>query len=549
MNNYILEYYQKIKDGSIIAGKHIKALYKMIIKGLEKKAFFYSAKKAKAAILFIENFCHHHEERNDLLKLELWQKALVSLIFAIVDENGKRFFKEVTIVIGKKNGKTLLASAIIAYHAYLDSGYGKKVLCCAPKLDQADLVYDTFYLTTQDEPELKKLIKKRKSDLYISSTNTSIKRLAFNSKKSEGYNPSLVVADELSSWPGEQGIKQYETLKSAQIGRAEGLLLGITTAGYMNEGIYDELIRRGTRVLLGESKEKRFLPVFYQIDNLDKWDDLNELQKSNPNLSVSVSVDNILEDIKVAQENLSKRAEFLTKHCNIKQNSSTAWLSAATVNKMTGKALRLEDFRSSYCVAGIDLSQTTDLTACSVVIERHGVLYVFNKFFLPAAKLEEAKIRDGLPYEKYIADGTLELSGENFIDYNDCFNYFCRLVKEFEILPLKVGYDRYSAIYLTQQMKERGFHMDDVFQGFNLTPIIKEAEGLMKDGKIKIGSNQLLKVHLLDTALKMDNENNKVKIIKLNRTCHIDGTAALLDALTVRQKYYDEIGEQLKNEG
>ena len=125
-------------------------------------------------------------------------------------------------------------------------------------------------------------------------------------------------------------------------------------------------------------------------------------------------------------------------------------------------------------------------------------------------------------------------------------NWFKELVEKYEILPLQVGYDRYNAQYLTQEMAAYGFHMDDVFQGFNLSPVIMEMEGLMKDGTIDIGDNDLLKVHLLDSALKQNTES-KSKLVKLNQNAHIDGTAALLDAMTVRMKHYADIGEQLKN--
>jgi phage terminase large subunit-like protein len=122
------------------------------------------------------------------------------------------------------------------------------------------------------------------------------------------------------------------------------------------------------------------------------------------------------------------------------------------------------------------------------------------------------------------------------------------LVEQYQIYPLKTGYDRYSAQYLIQDMERYGFHMDDVYQGDNLWPVIQEVEGLIKDGRIHIGDNDLLKVHLLNSAVKMSVERGRGKLVKINPNDHIDGTAALLDAFTVRQKWSNEIGEQLKNE-
>ena len=545
--NYIFEYYQQIQNGSVIVGRWVKLVMEYLVKGLQDKLFYYDNKKANRAIKFIENFCHHCEGRSDLIKLELWQKAIVSAMFGIVDKDGVRQFREVVVIVARKNGKSLLASAIANYHLYLDGEYGAKVFCVAPKLDQADIIYNDIWQTVSTEPELERLIKRRKSDYYVESTNSSVKKIAFNHKKSDGFNPSLTICDEISSWHGDAGLKQYEVMKSALGARLQPLILSISTAGYENEGIYDELIKRSTRFLLGDSKETRLLPFLFTIDDVSLWNDINELQKSNPNLGVSVSVDYLLEEIAVAEGSLSKKAEFLTKYCNIKQSSSQAWLNTIDVEAACGPELKIDDFRDSYCVGGIDLSRTTDLTAATVVIEKNGELYVFAKFYLPAEKIEEATERDGIPYKIYVQKGWLELSGDNFVDYKDCFNWFTELVREKEIYPLQVGYDRYSAQYLVQDMKAAGFHMDDVFQGWNLYPVLMEFEGMLKDRKIHIGDNALLKMHLLNSAIKMDVEQNKGKLIKLSQTDHIDGMAALIDALTVRQKWFGEIGDQLRN--
>ena len=548
--NYILKYYQAITDGSLVVSKWIKIIFEYVIKGLENKSFFYSQKKANAAILFIEKFCHHHEGElaPGRIKLELWQKAFLSVLFGIIDDKGARQFREIFLVVGRKNGKTLLAAAIAEYCTFLDGEYGARIYFAAPKLDQAALCFDAYYQMILQEPELNEMAKKRRTDIYIAESNSTVKPLAFNAKKSDGLNISLCVADECASWSGDSGLKFYEVIKSSFGARRQPILLSITTSGYENEGIFDELMKRSTRFLLGDSRESRLLPFLYMVDDETKWNDINELQKANPNLGVSVSVDYMLEEIAVAEGSLSKQREFKTKYCCIKQNSSAAWLSTKTVQKAIGEELSLEDFRNTYCVGGIDLSQTRDLTSCCIVIEKGGVLHVFSKFFLPAEKIEEAIQRDGVPYDIYIKRGLLQPSGDNFVDYHDCFEWFKTLVEEYQIFSLQVGYDRYSAQYLIQDMQGYGFHCDDVYQGENLYPVMQEMEGLLEDGKIKIGNNDLLKMHLLDSAVKMNTDRGRGRLIKVNAKSHIDGCAALLDALTVRQKWYGDIGDQLRNE-
>lgn len=547
MTDYIKEYYQAIKDGSIVVGQWVRLLYEYIIRGLENKTFYFAPKKANRAIKFIENYCHHSKGRNDLLKLELWQKALISVIFGILDEKGQRQFREICLIVARKNGKSLLAAAIAEYMSFCDDEFGAEIYCLAPKLEQAEIIYSCFWQMCQQEDEIKELIRSRKSDYYIESTNTTIKKIAFNAKKSDGFNPHLVICDEVASWVGEPGKKQYEVMKSALGSRRQPMILSCTTSGYVNEGIYDELFLRGTRFLLGDSNEKRLLPVFYTIDDVDRWNDINELSKSNPNLSVSVSVDYMLEEIAIAEGSLSKRAEFLTKYCCIKQNSSQAWLPSKAIEKASGKHFDMDDFKSMYCVAGIDLSQTTDLTSACLLIEKDEELYVISHFWLPSEKLGDATTKDGIPYQEMIEKGILTLAGENFVDYHSVFDWLVTAVQEYELLPLVVGYDRYSSQYLIQDLNGYGFKTDDVYQGHNLTPVIFECEGLIKDGRLHIGDNALLKIHLLDSAIESDSRTQKVRLIKLAKRSHIDGTAALLDALCVRQKWYSDFADRLKN--
>ena len=544
--NYIYEYYQKICSGKITVGKWIKAIFKIIIDSLEKQDYYFSAKEANRAIKFIENFCHHSQGRSDLLKLELWQKAIVSTIFGIVDEEKTRIFREIFIVIGRKNGKSLFASAIIAYMAYLEPEYGQEIYCLAPKLEQAAKVYDGFYQMVKADEELAELAKKRRSDIYIEESNTIIKPIAFNAKKSDGFNPQLVVCDEMAAWAGDGGLKQYEVMKSALGARRQPMILSISTAGYINDSIYDELMKRSTSFLKGNSKERRLLPFLYIIDDIEKWNDIEELKKANPNMGVSVKESFFIDEIAIAEGSLSKKAEFLTKYCNIKQNSSVAWLEYQTVENAAAD-LTLEDFRECYAVGGIDLSQTTDLTAASVVIEKGGILYAFTQFFMPKNKVEYLQATDGVPYDLFVKKGLITVSGENYVDYKDVFNWYVWLMNEYGIRVLKIGYDRYSAQYLIDDLKNYGFHTDDVHQGENLTPVIREFEGIIKDGNFKIVNNNLLKSHFLNVALKQNMETRKFRPIKIEQRAHIDGFVSVIDAMTVRQKYYAEVGEMLKN--
>lgn len=550
MDNWIFKYHEAIQKKEVIVGVWVRLCFEILTTGLLNGEWEFDEKKANKAIKFIENFCHHSEGRSDLLHLELWQKAIVSAIFGIIDKTtGYRQFREVFIIVARKNGKTLFAAAIAAYMTYIDGEYGAKVYFLAPKLDQADLVYDAFYQIVQSDDELDSITKKRRSDIYIKAFNTSVKKIAFNSKKSDGFNPQLVVNDEMEAWPGDQGLKQYEVMTSALGARKQPLIISIATAGYVNDGIFDELFKRATAFLKGNSKEKRLLPFIYMIDDIEKWDSIEELKKSNPNLGVSVSVEYYLEQIEIARNSISKKVEFMTKFCNIKQNSAVAWLDYWDVMKCVHeeKPLSLEDFRGCYCVGGIDLSRTTDLTAASIVINRDGINHIFTRFYMPQKRYEVAINEDNTPYNIYRDRGFLFISGENQVDYKDVYNWFIELVKVYKIKPLKIGYDRYSANYLVEDLKTAGFHTDDVYQGTNLTPVLHEFEGNLKDGLFDFGDNSMLAAHFLNVAVDINLNDSRMKPVKIEKRMRIDGAMSVFDALTMVSKYHNEIGKKLLN--
>ena len=550
--NAILAYYQGIRDGSIVVGKWVRMLYERILDGIEDHTWFYDQRKASMPIRFIERFCHHYKGSMapQRVKLELFQRAAISCMFGIVDDEGLRQFNECDWVMGRKCGKTLIAAGTENFISYSSAGeYGSEIYFLAPKLAQANLCYSAFKYNVDHEPDLKKRTKSTKSNgLFIKETNTTIQKLPFAEKTSDGFNPMSWVGDEIAAWPGEKGLKQWDVMVSGTGARQEPFGLAISSAGYEREGLYDEMFRRGTAFLNGNSQEKRILPIFYTIDDVTKWDDINELRKSLPGLGVTVKVKFILDEIDKAHQSLSKKREFITKYCCIPQSSSVAWLTAQDVAKCFGYNKTLEDFRHNYALGGIDLSMAVDLTAAVVVIEKEGISWFDVMFFMPENKVEEATIRDGLPYRLYQERGLLTVCGENTVDYHAVHDWFRMLERDYEILTLKVGYDRYSAAYLIQDMQADGYDCESVSQGSNLTGVLIDMEGMIKDGRLRcINDNDLMKIHLLDAAFKYEDGTNRRRLIKVTNKAHIDGVAALSDAICMRHNHYEELEGRLSN--
>ena len=554
--NAIVEYWNEIRTGGAVVGKWILQLYQVITDGLAEGRWFYDDYMAQNALNFIVRYCHHYRGKlaPRRITLELWERASISVIFGIVDAKGKRQFTEVFWVIGRKMGKTLLAAAIGTYMGYAAGEFGSEIYFLAPKLEQADLCYGALEFNVKAEPELNSITRSTKyRGLMIGETNTQIRKLAFTSKKSDGYNPMFYCADEVAAWPGVAGLRQWEVMVSGTGAREEPLGMAISSGGYENEGLFDELMKRGTGFLMGNSREQHILPIIYMIDDPEKWDDPEELEKSLPNLGVSVPRSFIEKEIITAHESTSKMVEFKTKYCNLKQSLSTAWLRAEDINKAFGHHKSLEELKGHYCVGGVDLSQSVDLTSACVVTEIDGVLWVHSHFWLPNKRLEEATRRDNIPYEIYIKKGFLSLSGEEFINNDDVLLWFMDLVKKYKIYPLMIGYDRWSAQELVQKLNLKSFHTDSVTQGFNLSGVSDIFEGMLREGRIRdMDDNDLLKIHMADAAQQMESNAEQAhprkKLVKISKNAHVDGMAALLDAMAMRQFKWNELGKRLTNE-
>lgn len=537
---YLELYKEQIKEGKAVVGKWIQLNIEYIENGLKEGRFFYNDKKADEAIVFIERFCHHVEGKTSLIKLEPWQKYFLSCVFGIVDSNGNRQFREIVLIMGRKQGKSLLAGAIEVKIAFTEREAGMQIYNLAPKLEQAHIIFNVAYNMIDRVPSLAKRMRKRRADMYFPSWNCTLKPIAFNSKKSDGFNPSAVTYDEFAAWEGDRGLAMYNVMLSAQGARKQPLNIACSTANYIDDGLYDELMARSTSVLLGTSEETRLLPFIYMVDDVKKWDDMNELKKAMPNLGISVSYEFIEEEIRKAKGSHDYKLEFMTKYCNVKQNSISAWLSSQEIKKTICEKLDPEDFRGCYGVGGIDLSRTTDLTAASIVIRKNGLDYVFTQFFMPENKIDELSDRDHIRYRKFVDLGFLTPSGQNFVRYEDVSDWFKMMRDKYEIVCCVVGYDRYSSQYLVDKMQNDGYQMDDVIQGTNLTSIIDEFGGLLRDGVVRTGTNGLLQSHFASVALKKVANDNRVRPEKVDQRKHIDGFVSVIDAYTVRAKWYEK---------
>lgn len=537
---YLEDYEQAVADGKYVLSKKMEQNFALVKRYLNQGVCFYDHDKATKAISFIEHKLRFVEGKAGRFKLEIWQKYFIACIFGLLDSEGNRQFSEFVLICGRKQGKSALVGALETTVAYTQKELGMQLYNLAPKLQQANIIYKQVLLMIEAEPTLYKRGKKRRVDYYIPSKNCTISPLAFNSKKSDGFNPSFCCFDEFAAWSGARSLDMYNVMLSGQGSRAEPINIACSTANFESEGLYDELYARSIKVLDGESEDTNLLPFIYEIDDITKWDDIHELRKALPNLGVSFLVKNLEKEIRKAHESTVYRKEFITKYCNIKQNAIATWLTEEQIKSTICPKLDIDMFYSMSGVGGVDLSQTTDLTSACIVIRYEDKDYMLSHFWIPGDKIEECSERDNLDYSLMISYGFCSPSGQKFVDYKDVTAWFVEMRDRYGLTVPVVGYDRYSSTYFVDEMKSNGFLMDDVNQGTNLTPILDEFHGMISDGKIRTGNNGLLQLHFRNGAVQFVAGDNRMRLVKSNRDKHIDGLAAVIDAMTVRSKYHDQ---------
>ena len=540
--NYITQYNDLVQRGKIPACRRIKAVYaRLAAETAAPGKYIFDEAKASRPIAFIEKFCRHSkgEWAGKPVALELFQKAFIQALFGFVDaQTGLRRYREAFFLVGRKNGKSTLLAGLALYMLIADGEGGAEVYSTATKYAQARLLFDECHNMIKQSPALSKHIRKRKSDLYYLPTMSKLQPLSRNSDSLDGLNASFVIMDELH---GVKDRNLYEVMRQSQSARREPLLVMITTAGTVRECIFDDMYNHACEVADGVISDETFLPVLYELDKRDEWTDPDAWAKANPSLGVIKKLDDLQIKVQRAKQNPVELSGVLCKEFNIRETVKTAWLSFDAINNTD--TFDLETFRGAYCIGGVDLSITTDLTCASLLFMRRGedTKYIRQMYWLPADRLQERVQQDKIPYDKWFERGLLRLCSGNSINYADVTAWFVETVQQYELFPAWVYYDSYSARYFVEEMQMQGFTMIRCIQGAKTLSLPMQMLGAdLQAHKVNYNNNPILKWCLTNTGIQTDRNGNIVPIKNQSPRQRIDGTAALLDCYVGLYEHYNE---------
>lgn len=542
--NYIVKYNDAIRSGKIVACEKVKKVYGQLAKDCKrKKGFHFDITRASRAIYFIETFCR--QSKGDMgkpIKLELFQKAAIQTIFGFVDDEGRRKYNEVLWIMGRKNGKSCLLSAIGLYMLIGDKEGGAEVDCVASKKDQAKIVFEEAKNMVIQSPYLAKYIKKHRTDMYSPYNFGVFQPLSSDSNTLDGLNPHCGIIDELHSIK-DRNI--YDVVKQGMSARKQPLLFQITTSGMNRNTIYDAQYEYAEKVLNGDITDGHFLALIYELDSSNEWTDPDMWIKANPGLGPIKSVKTLTENVEKAKNDLAFRPTVLTKDFNLKNVSADTWLTWEQLDNE--ETFEMDEVVNTYALGGCDLSATTDLTCATLLIRKRNdeKLYVLQHYFLPQERIDklEATTTKEAPYKTWAERGLLTLCQGSMVNYSDVTAWFRKMRDEYRIDMWRCGYDRALAGYWAEEMAaEFGDSvMEKVVQGpLTWTAPMKELGAMLADKMVNYNNNPMLKWCLSNTGVKTTGTVEAIQPVKIQQNRRIDGMVSLLNAYTIYVKYRED---------
>lgn len=548
--NPISEYWDKIQSGEEVVCDKIRRTYKKIVYDIENPGeYFYSNKRANHVIEFFENYCRPSRGKYGGKKviLELWEKAMLATIFGFIDINGLRKYREAILIVGKKNGKSLLSSGVGVYLLIADGENGPEVYAVATKRDQAKIIWTEAKRMVRKSPALLRRIKPLVAELSSEDFNDgTFKPLASDSDTLDGLNVHGALMDEIHQW--KNGRKLFDIIADGVTAREQPLIFETSTAGTIREDIYDQKYEESERIINGYFDpngyhDEHMIAFIYELDSRKEWIDEACWKKANPGLGTIKNINTLRTKVEKAKQNTALVKNLVCKEFNIRETSSEAWLTFEQLNNM--ETFDLKELKPRYGIGGVDLSSNIDLTNATVIfmVQDNPHIYVLQMYWLPEDLLEQRVREDKIPYDIWHEQGLIRLCPGNKVHYKYVTEWFQEVQNELDIYLFKCGYDSWSASYFVEEMKNTFGQtvMEPVIQGKKTLSSPMKSLGADLSKKLVIyNNNPILKWCLANTSVDVD-KNDNIQPCKGNLgTRRIDGTAGLLDAYVCLENNLEE---------
>ena len=295
---YIEEYYKWILDNPDKVNIKIKTIYKKLVDDIKKPKqvtfynkiteenethiYVFNEELGNRPIRFIEKYCKHSKGKwaGKPIVLELWQKAFVEALFGFVDKDTDiRKYKKGILFVGRKNGKSVIDSALGLYMFTKDGEGGAEVYSVATQKEQAKIVWEEAKRMVKKSPALLKRIRTLITGMYYDATESTFKALASESNSLDGLNSHFVIADEVHAWKDKNLL---DVMFDSMSAREQPMLLETSTMGTIRENVFDNEYEYAANIISGKIIDETLLPIIYELDSVDEWQNEISWYKANP---------------------------------------------------------------------------------------------------------------------------------------------------------------------------------------------------------------------------------------------------------------------------
>lgn len=542
----IEKYFTDVLDGKISGCEKLKRESERLLNDLYNPGrYHFDIDIASRHVMFVERFCKTPSGKiGTPLKLEPFQIAWLQAAFGFVDDNDIRKYNEALIVCGRKNGKSTLLSAILLDMLINDREGSPQCVTAATAKDQANLTFNAALKMVMQSPLLSKHIKKRAHDLYCPMNMGTIRSLASNTNSLDGLDLHCCIIDELAALKSRD---TYDLLKQSMGSRKQPFLFCITTNNFIRDSVFDSQYNYASDLVQGKIQNDRFLPLIYELDDPDEWDQEDSWIKANPALGSIKSLAYQREMVQKAKDDMTFKPTVLVKDFNLKQNTASAWLSWEELNN---EEITPEDAVFRYGIGGMDAADSIDLNSAKVICRRRlsdGTLdkkiYVKSMYWLPQRVLDEfegqgkRQGRDNVPYTIWRDRGLLRTVDSFKVDKRVMLDWFLEIQEDKDIYIPWIGYDPWHIDESLLNEFRDAFGptcMIPIRQGVaTLSQPMKDLKAELSEHNIVYDNNPIDKWCLANTAVKVDINGNIQPVKGLDQRRRIDGTMSLLDAYVV----------------
>lgn len=526
-----------VLDGRKVSGKKRIQACERFLRELEQSftdpeyPWSFDLQKAYRPIEFMERFLVPTKGAYSRMTLLPWQHFIEANMYGWVDKNtGYRRFREALILVGQGNGKSTLIAGNASYGLTKDHERGAEIYCLSNAKEQAKIIYDECAAQILGSPILRNHVRVTKDGAYY--RNSKFEPLASDSKTLDGRNVHMAVFDEIHEF---RDYKLLNIIKGKTKKRKQPLIIYISTLGTVIDGPLMDYYILGSNILDGTDAISRRAAdrMFVYIDEIDENDDIDDWkcwEKANPSLGTLLDIEDLKDEWERVKQIPAEKNNFINKQLNVFTLVDELSFLTPQIIKENDREIDMETLIGKLCYGGFDLAETEDFTAaCLEFPLPDNVFFVLEHSWVPRKKVQEN--HEKLEWQYLQECGCLTVVEEDYVDYQYVLDWFVEQRKKYRIDS--VGYDPAKAFMLVQEMRKRGFVMNEVRQGeMTLTAPLDNLKERFIDRKIAHNNNPLFKWYLGNVKLTKRGVNATYLPTKQNKYRKIDGFAALLDAHT-----------------